>query len=614
MNTKVTSLRIVACITVALAGLCAVPREAVAAKYYRVPQVVIDARLAPDGTMDVTEQRTYEFRGAFKFAYRDLPAADPVVFEDFTVSEGGHPYALSDSESPGTYEISKVAGRTRVTWFYEARDQTRTFTFAYRVRNTVARYEDAAVLYFKFIGEEWSVAQDEVTVRLEQPVALARDQIKEWLHGPLWAESSIGPDGSIVARCPHLPARTYLEMRVLYPPDAFADLEAGPSRVRDEIMTEEARWADEANSEREAAARKLAAREGRRAIAKWVVIPVGLAGLLVSWWILRTYGRRPEVPSVPDVNSEIPEQISPALVGYLLGSRQISGSALVGTMLDLARRGFIALREEKEEKRGLWGGTKLKPQYYWDLNRSHFNRRASELAEHESSLLDFIFNGLAKGQDSISIEAIGKKRREFTKFFGQWKGQVAAHGKRSNWFDADSVRGMYYSFAVAGVMVASTVVGALVFGPWAVVLAGVSVAVLILSLAVPHRTPEGETKARQWRAVKRYLKRYQFRTADQQGLLAHIPDYLVYGAVLGLGGKIHEELSGLIPANAHGTYIPWYVYHGSTTGSFSPAAFGSAFSAMVATATSTMSTAAGAGGGASGGGGGGAGGGGGGAG
>ncbi len=137
--------------------------------------------------------------------------------------------------------------------------------------------------------------------------------------------------------------------------------------------------------------------------------------------------------------------------------------------------------------------------------------------------------------------------------------------------------------------------------------------VLLLSLLIPHRTAEGETRARHWKAVQKYLKTHEFRNTDRQSLLNQISQYLVYGVVLGLAAKYYKELAAYIPEGAQGTYVPWYVYHGHGTGEFSPAAFGEAFSSMITTTTSTMSSASGSGGGASGGGGGGAGGGGGGA-
>ena len=597
---------VIALVAIVSAAVCIFAHEAEAAKSYRITDVAIEAQLRSDGAMDVTEVRTYQFQGAFRFVYRDLPAAGPVSFENLSVSEGGSPYRLADSEEPGTYKIGRAADQTRVTWYFKAVDGSRAFDFHYRARNAVVRHDDAAVLYFKFLSEDWDRPQESVAVRVKPPVALSRDKVNEWLHGPLWATSVIQDDGTTVATCQRLPAHTYLEVRALYPPEIFAAAPLSGGSVRQAIMAEEAGWATEANRKREAAVERQAAKAGRATLGKWLVVGLSLTGLAAWWWIFSNYGRRPQVPPAPEMSSDIPERLPPALVSYLLSSRTITGSAAVGTMLDLAKRGFVSLREEVEDTKGLFGGTKPKPQHYWDLNRSYLEQHAGQLAGFETSLLRFFFDELAGGQNSISMKAIGKARRKFTRFFGEWKKQVDGLGKQRGWFDPGGTRGMYYSFAIAAAMMVLAVAAALVFGIMAVILVMASAAVFVLGLFVPHRTAEGETVARRWGGLKKYLRRYQFREAGNEGLLSRISDYLVYGVVLGVGDKVYKELAVHIPATDHAIYVPWYVYHGGTAGGFSPASFGAAFSSMVATVTSTMSTATGTGGGASGGGGGGA--------
>lgn len=586
--------------------LCCIPGSAVMAKSYRITAVDIDAQLHADGSMSVVETRDYKFKGPFSFAYRDLPTWGAVSFDDFSVAEGGHPYRQSTSQEPGTYTVVKIPDRTRVTWYYRAEDESRSFEFRYRARDAVRRYEDAAVLYYKFLSEDWETPQDNISLSLRPPVPVARVKINEWLHGPLQAQSQISHDGRILAQCPHLPGNTYLEIRALYPPELFAETPSRSGQVRERIMAEEARWAEEANRRREAAARRLAARAQRLRFGRYIVVAVSLVGLLAWWLLYQKYHRKPQLPTFLEITSEIPEQTPPALVGYLLNSRRVSGGALIGTMLDLARRGLVNLREESEEVKRFWGGTRKSTEYYWDLDRSKWDRSEADMLDFEKSLIRFIFDDLAEGADSISLDKIKKKRRAFTKFFGQWKTEVERTGSQRGWFDTRSIRGMYYSLAVGGSMVGLAVVSMILIGPWGMVLGAAAVAVVVLSFFIGHRTAEGETKARHWKAVQKYLRKYEFRNADRRDILSRISDYLVYGVVLGLSTKLYEELATYIPEGEHLAYIPWYIYGGHGSGQFSPAAFGDAFSSMVATATSAMSTAAGTGGGASAGGGGGA--------
>jgi uncharacterized membrane protein len=275
-------------------------------------------------------------------------------------------------------------------------------------------------------------------------------------------------------------------------------------------------------------------------------------------------------------------------------------------MLDLSRRGFLALREEQVEKKKLFGGKRIVPEYFWDLKREFCKKNTSELKPFENDLIVFIFDELASGTNSISLKEIKKKQSKFQKFFQQWKKDVKEVGEQKGWFDKSSIRAMYYALAIGVLMMLLTGAAAYFFGIWAIIL-GVSAAVVFVSsFLIPHRTREGEMIAREWKGLKRYLKKYHYRAESQSALLRRIDDYFVYGLVLGLSQNIFKELAGLIPTDAHHVYIPWYIYHGTGAGTFTPDAFASAFSSMIATTSSAMSTASGAGGGASSGGGGGA--------
>jgi uncharacterized membrane protein len=586
--------------------ICLVPDIPAVAKSYRITDVHIDAQLHADGSMDVKESRGYRFEESFTFAYRDLPTGGPVKFENFGVSEAGRPYRLSDAQAPGTYRITNIPGGSRIIWYYEAEDESRTFEFHYRALNAIERFDDAAVLYYKFLSEEWDRPQYNISITLRPPKPVATDQINQWLHGPLWARSQITRDGRILAQCERLGAYTYLEIRALYPPELFPDTPAVSGPVRQRIMAQEAAWAEEANRRRQQARIDMAARAQRRRTGRYLAIAIGLAGLLGSYLIFQRYHNKPALPTFLEMTSEIPDDTPPALVGYLLGSRQVAGSALIATMLDLARRGFVKLHEKTEQVKHFWGGTREKIEYYWEIDRAAWKTHEGKLLDFEKSLLAFIFDDLAEGADSISISRIKKKRTAFTKFFRQWKKQVGAIGKQKEWFDSRSIRGMYYSLALGIVLAGLSAVALMVIGPWGTFLSAAAIAVMIIAFCTAHRTAEGETKARHWQAVRKYLKKYEFRRGDHKDVLARISEYLVYGAVLGLSTKLYSELAAYIPEGAHGRYVPWYIYGGHGTGEFSPGAFGEAFSSMVATTTSAMSTAAGTGGGASAGGGGGA--------
>ncbi|MGD8628377.1 MAG: DUF2207 domain-containing protein, partial [bacterium] len=405
------------------------PLSGASAKSYQITGVDIVARLTPDGDMEVLESRTYKFNGSFSFAYREIPLAGPVEFEGFRVSEGGRDYSRSASGEPGTFKVEQNGGKVIVTWYYKATSESRTFDVSYRARGAVRRHNDVALLYFKFIGEEWNLPQYNVSLTVRPPAGLPRGNIRHWLHGPLWASSRIEPDGTIVAQCERLPAHRFLELRAMYPLSAFegAPVEAGS--VREQIMAEEARLAQEANEQREMAIENAAERKKRGERGRNIAVGIGALGLALWWGLYKTFRNKPRVPRTLDMTSEIPDDTPPALVSYLLCSKRIGGAALVGTLLDLGRRGILNLREERLKKKSFWGGMKTRSEYHWDLDRAGWDSRAAGMTDYENSLLAFIFNDIAGGTDSIPVETIKKKRRDFIKFFRKWKKSVEKAGK-----------------------------------------------------------------------------------------------------------------------------------------------------------------------------------------
>ena len=284
------------------------------------------------------------------------------------------------------------------------------------------------------------------------------------------------------------------------------------------------------------------------------------------------------------------------------------------TLLDLARRGLLVLREETREKRTLFGGTKRAPAYIWELKREQLRQEQSGLLEYEAQLIGFLFDELAGGADEIDLETLKKESRKMQSFFRRWRFSVKEEGKRRGYYDEASLRGMGYGIGLGVVMMLLAIPGIIFFGLWSLVLLGAGLIVLLLSLAIAHRTRDGELEAQSWKGLKRYLKSAELQSAGHTIAQTNIGQYLIYGAVLGLSMAAYRRLAEAIPPEHMAHFAPWYIgAMGSSGDGAAGGGLGGAFSTMVASATSTVSSASGAGGGASGGGGGGAGGGGGGA-
>lgn len=578
-------------------------------KSYRMPAVRITADLARDGSMQVREERTYRFKGRFKYAYRTYALDDRIDYEDFRVSENGRPYVQSDSEEPGTYKVTHGAEEVEVRWFYRARNETRTFAIDYGVRDAVHRHRDAAVLYYKFIGKGFKKRTDQVDITVNPPVAVEDWKVRQWAHGPLWGESRTSNDGVVTASCTKLPRRRFFELRILYPPELFPEAFERAGYVSASVTEEEAAWAEEANQERRRAVEKRDKLKKRQAVALRMVPVV----VLLAWfWFVRLWRRQrrlfPGQGSIPVSTWSAPDDLPPALVSYLLNSRSVVASSLMATLMDLGRRGFVEFREEYVAKVGFLGREKWEPRHHWVLKTDHLEGHRAELLPFETELLDFVFEEMT-GQrtDTVDSRAFRKKRSKVRSFFGRWSRMVKKEGASRAWFAEESIKARNRALWMAAGLTALGVM--LLFVVHAVGLLAVvpGVIMLLCAFALVRPTAEGGRRIARYKGLQRHLRKGKFRQEDPSRMGQFMNAYFIYGVLFGLSKGRLRDLGKRVPDD--GASMSWY--HpavGSHGGDF-----GTSFSAAVSAVGSTMSSATGAGGGASGGGGGGAGGGGGGA-
>ncbi|HNW59802.1 MAG TPA: DUF2207 domain-containing protein, partial [bacterium] len=472
-------------------------------KSYRMGPVHIEARLDPAGSLVVDEQRTYHFTGTYHYAYRSLPLREGVHYSDLAVLEGGQAYSQSPGEEPGRFTVNEADGALEVRWYFSARNEERTFVFHYRIDGAVSRHADAAVFYYQFIGKDWSKKQNDVTLTLHPPVEGTTGEVLHWLHGPLWARSAIQPSGRITATCAELPARVFLELRALYPPEWFAGLPPQQDQVRPGILAEEARWAAEANRMRAEEEAKAAVRSERSLQGRYYAAVLALIGLLAWFYFYRTYGKRPLGHEfIPAQSPEIPDDTPPAIVSHLLNLRNVTSAALLATLYDLARRGFLQLSETEAAKHGLFGGTKK--DYLLQLQSEALHRRRHELAGYEIDLLDFLFKDLARGGTELRMKEIGKNVHKVQSFFRGWQKSVTKRVDELGLYDKRSERGMYRAMICCGAGFVVSLLLLIWYAPWPGAAAAIYVALLIMAAAIMHRTEEGEVRYRRWKALARY--------------------------------------------------------------------------------------------------------------
>jgi uncharacterized membrane protein len=599
-----------------IVGAAIVPCDA---KSYRVAKIHVDAAVSSDGSMRVTENITYIFDGSFKFAYRDIPTKPGERLSGFVMSDDEKSYTRSDGEQPGTYGVAENGGVTRITWYYRAKNQNKTFSLAYTIHGLVQRHNDIAELYYQFVGGDWDRPIGDVFVRVRMPEGVRASDLRAWAHGPLHGVVEIAdPSAEVTLAVAPLPARTFWEARILCPPELFSDVASSPGGDRmAAILAEEAAWAAEANKRREARRERaevnaLRARE-RSALAKKLLpicVFLALAGLAIWFVLFRRHGW-PHPTRTHVAPGEIPSKHPPAVLSYLL-HRTVSGPSIVATLVDLANRGYLEIHESEKSSRSWFGKEKVEPDYRFELTAKPKNG----IEGFERELLEFM---MTEAGDSNAFTMSGlkktasKNRSKFQKWFRKWVKSVSEYGKTLGFYEPYPVGAMVFN-ALCGVAIA--VVGVIVCvqtdspGGIPAIVGGSIQAILTVSLT--RRTAEGRRLHQEWTGFKKHLKKISKAlgptTLDSSSWAAYVAGAIVFGMHKKLIPKIQ-----MMDDSGRTVFPVWYYgMHGATFDqSFSGLSTG--FSTMIESVSTTVSSASGVGGGASAGGGGGSGGGGGGA-
>ena len=588
------------------------------AKSYRVHAIDVDAEITSRGELLVKESMTYRFNGDFSYAFREIPLADGESISDIRLSENGRYYEETGDERPSSFNVHRWNSGLKITWYYRASNEERRFVLTYTVSGVVKRYSDVGELYHKFVGDDWDRMIGRVGVRITLPGRVDPSEIRAWAHGPRLLDGgvSINPDGSVSLDVSRLPRHTYWEARVLFPALALSDapLYADESRSA-AVMVEEAAWAERANRLRK---EQLARQEMRRlkrealqARAKtYLPVAIFLALVGLALWT-RAFIRHGKAHSVRShtVRGDIPSDHPPAIVSYLM-FRDVAGTGIVATLLDLTDRGYFTINETVREKSSFFG-KRTEKDYRFDRT----DKLWKDLETYELDLAEFLITevGDVTGFTMSALKrSARKKRSKFLKWFQAWRKSVKATGKQLDFYEPFAKKAMVTN-ALTGVGIAA--IGAFLSlhsqsgAGLPAIIGGILVAVV--TVALTRRTVEGQKLLIGWRGFHRHLKDVSKGmgpvTLDSRDWSRYLGAAILFGVHKKLLPKLNLSDDGVVHA-----YPAWYV--GALGGSGGDiASLADGLSTMVSSVTTTVSSASGTGGGASVGGGGGSGGGGGGA-
>ena len=383
-------------LTVLLALLAA---PAAFAKSYSMPQVTIEGTVRPDGSLQVVEIRTFDFSGTYHFVYWDLQTSGAQDIRVQGVSTPSQTFTRSDSGAPGTYSVGSPPV-VRVQANFELSDTSVPFTLRYVVKGAAKRYSDTAELYWQFIGDQWEHRRRRGDDH--HPPAFRRHARPGARLGPRSAERH-GDDQPRRERDParHRPAAVHVRRGTRALPRRGA---LGGGALRRRAAAERPRRGEAPGRRRQRRARRGAAQDPHRRDRR-----AGRSrrpGSLLWLFLFLRFGREHKPSFTAQYYRDIPEEkLPPALVGYLWKMGSIANPEMTATLLDLADRGALELRDAVAVEHHLLGD-KEKQTYQLVLHREKYD----SLQPHERALVDLLFRDMGIGRRRDDRGAQGERQ------------------------------------------------------------------------------------------------------------------------------------------------------------------------------------------------------------
>lgn len=613
-----------------IAALVLVPAPA-RADGFSMGSVDISAVVGTDGRVQVTERRDFSFDNDVNGVFWTIPLGgnqqgEMASIEVTGVAEesGGNEatYRREDaalSGDRGVYSVSDEGDGLTVKVFSPHEDGDRaTYTISYTIDGAVMGWADTAELYWKFVGDGWDEPSENVRLTVAFAGAAASGvaattgsdgaNLRAWGHGPLTGDVALDPGASTVTyTIPVVDPGSFAEARIAFPTAWVPGLTASSRDRLPQILSEERRWADEANARRERA---------RAAVGAATVVGIGLpvAFLAVMVALKLTRGRKAKPSFDETYFRDVPSDDHPAVIAALMHGGNAGNGAVVATLMKLTDDKVVAISKTDRARHGIFGD-KVEEDYLLAVEPA---RRAGLTDTIDRAALDVYFGDAAKGAFSEMIEAAEDDPRGYAK---RWEAFSLAVEAR---FEERNLVASTGAAAGAAACLVAVVLGVGAFA--AAVLTGAEAALIGIPFCIAgggigctfrRYTQEGVELRARCSALKRWFEDFTRLGEAVPGDVVLWNKLLVLAVALGVSDRVLEELAAATPrafdeGYAGGYHYPswwWIRSHGSLG---SPASKLNAASSLSLSqiAGSSNSSGGGFGGGFSGGGGGGVGGGG----
>lgn len=262
------------------------------------------------------------------------------------------------------YALKNSKGQFEIAWGAHVDDATKTYKISYKIIDAVKNYADASEFYWQFISTESEIPANAVTGTIYLPREVtSKEDLKVWAHGPLNGNIAIKSNSTVNFEVEDLRKNTMLEVRVVTPTSIFySNQNTSNTKKLQSILSQEQKWADEANQKREELRQRQENMKKTMVIGFIVLNLIGLIlAIIIIKKIIKYNKELKEHPVLKPENEyqyfrDIPDEHStPAGAGFLYYFKQTGlqyniNKVISATMLDLCLKGYISFEPVEGKK------------------------------------------------------------------------------------------------------------------------------------------------------------------------------------------------------------------------------------------------------------------------
>lgn len=545
--------------------LCSIKIEAT----LELEQLDFNAQINEDGSMNVTEtwdiyiSETNTLFKTFKIDDSKYSKITDVEVTEIT-NDSNKKFTQIDQEMYHVtkdcyYALNNSNGMFEIAWGVGLDDDsdTRQYQISYKVVDAIAKYNDYAELYWKFIGEDFEISAEKVNGTIILPHnAENKEDIRVWLHikdlnGEIYATDL----NKIEFTVNRYSAGNYLEARSLFPREMIASTgrQYNNYNILNNVLQEETKWADEANARRERQ-------------KNMVYCVAGIVGLGTIFFVYKackniTKFRKMENKFKPSTKlqyfRELPyEAATPAEALFVMstGMNKAFSSSFSANILDLCLNKYISLEVVGD------GGI-IKSNI---VKITLLDKELSNLKEDEKLTLEFLKEVAGNSKELTTkditkylnkhVSKVDKLNSKLEKIIEKEEIQKGNYNKENyNKMNNYGVISVLYAF-----LAIFSIPLVIFFGEMNVELILVAITLMLtlsinavvlgmMSYKVNVFSQKGVDEKEQWKAFKKYMEDFSLLKDKEVPALVVWEKYLVFATAFGISEKVLKQLKVIYP-------------------------------------------------------------------